>query len=132
MKENVTPDYETPFGSDSCNVDNTPNNEVTPYLDPQETTVKSHSKVASKDYEALPRPVEYASATSAYSNIIRKSYINSNMSALECSEVFNVNNTSANDDEEVYADPGYSEADVYACFERKRFHMIKADDVRYL
>ena len=101
-------------------------------MDPQETTAKSHSKAASKDYEPLPRPAEYATATSAYSNIIRESYINSDMSALECSEVFNVYSATANDDEEVYLDPGHSEADVYACFERKRFHKIKADDVRYL
>ena len=105
---------------------------MTPYLDPQETTAKSHSKVSSKDYEPLPRPAEYATAIGAYSNIIRESYINSDMSALECSEAFNAYNTSANDEEEIYLDPGYSEADVYACFEKKRFHKIKADNVRYL
>ena len=105
---------------------------MTPYLNPQETTAKSHSKIASKDYEPLPRPAEYATEIGAYSNIIRESYVSSHMSALECSEVFNVYNTSANDEEEIYLDPGHSEADVYACFERKRFHKIKADDVRYL
>ena len=103
---------------------------MAPYLDPQETTTKSHSNIANNDYELLPRPAEYATAIGAYSNIMRESYINYDMSPLECSEVFNVNYTSTNDDEEIYADPGYSEADVYACFERKRFHKIKTDDIR--
>ena len=128
--QDVVSDYETPFDHDICKNNNTPNYEVTPYLDPQETTAKSHSKVACSDYEPLPRPAEYATAIGTYSNIMRESYINYDMSALECSEVFNVNNTSANDEEDIYADPGYSEADVYACFERKRFHKIKTDDVR--
>ena len=126
----MVPDYETPFGPDSRKSNDTPNNEVTPYLDPQETTAKSLSKDTNNDYEPLPRPAEYATAIGAYSNIMRESYINYDMSPLECSEVSNVNYTSANDDEEIYADPGYSEADVYACFERKRFHKIKTDDVR--
>ena len=103
---------------------------MTPYLDPQETIVKSHSKVTNNDYECLPRPAEYATAIGAYSNIMRESYINYDMSALECSEVVNVYNTSTNDEEEVYADPGYSEADVYACFEKKRFRKIRPDDIR--
>ena len=129
--QEVVPDYETPFRSDSCKSNDTPNNEVTPCLDPQETTAKSLPKDTNNDYEPLPRPAEYAIAIGAYSNIMRESYINYDMSPLECSEVFNVNYTSTNDDdEEIYADPGYSEADVYACFERKRFHKIKIDGVR--
>ena len=38
--------------------------------------------------------------------------------------------TTANDEEEIYSDPGHSEADIYACFEKKKFRMIKRNDVR--
>ena len=41
-----------------------------------------------------------------------------------------VHGTTANSEEEIYSDPGYSEADIYACFEKKKFHMIKRNDVR--
>ena len=101
------------------------------YLDLQETTAKSCSRAASKDYESLPKPAEYASALGTYSNIIRESYYINSISVLECSEMFNASSTFTNDDEEVYSDPGHSEAAVYACFERKRFRKIKTDDVRY-
>ena len=37
--------------------------------------------------------------------------------------------TTAND-EEIYSDPGYSEADIYACFEKKKFRMVKRNDIR--
>ena len=49
----------------------------------------------------------------------------------EYSEVDDVDGTTAND-EEIYSDPGHSEADIYACFERKKFRMIKRKDVRYI
>ena len=41
-----------------------------------------------------------------------------------------VDGTTANDEEEIYSDPGYSEADIYACFEKKKFRKIKRKDVR--
>ena len=104
---------------------------MSPCLNLLETADKSCSKAASNDYESLPKPAEYASALGTYSNIIRESYYINSTSMLECSEMFNVSSTSTNDDEEVYSDPGHSEAAVYACFERKRFRKIKTDDVRY-
>ena len=101
-------------------------------MDLQETAAKSCSRAASKDYESLPKPAEYASALGTYSNIIRESYYINSINVLECSEMFNVSSTfTDDDDEEVYSDPGHSEAAVYACFERKRFRKIKTDDVRY-
>ena len=48
----------------------------------------------------------------------------------EYSEVGNVDSTTANDEEEIYSDPGHSVADIYACFEKKRFRMIKINNVR--
>ena len=35
-----------------------------------------------------------------------------------------------NDEEEIYSDPGHCVADIYACFEKKKFRMIKRNDVR--
>ena len=46
------------------------------------------------------------------------------------SEVEDVDGTTANDQEEIYSDPGYSEADIYACFERKKLSIIQRCDVR--
>ena len=48
----------------------------------------------------------------------------------EYSEVGNVDGTTGDDEEEIYSDPGHSEADIYACFEKKKFCMIKRNDVR--
>ena len=33
--------------------------------------------------------------------------------------------------EEIYSDPGHSEADIYSCFEKKKFRMIKRNDIRW-
>lgn len=125
--QNAVPNYETPFGSDS-HKDNSTRNEVTPYLVPQVATAKNHSKVASRDYESLPNSDEYASAVCVYYNLMRTSATN-NSSSLEYSEIFA---TSTNDEEEVYSDPGHSEAEVFACFEKKRFCKIKINEVRYV
>ena len=46
------------------------------------------------------------------------------------SEVEDADGTTANDEEEIYSDPGHSEADVYACFEKKKFRKIKRNDIR--
>ena len=47
----------------------------------------------------------------------------------EYSEIGNVDGTAAND-EEIYSDPGHSQKDIYAFFEKKRLRMIKRSDVR--
>ena len=60
-----------------------------------------------------------------------ESVINEDIRGLDYSKVSDVDTASINDQEEVYSDPGYSEADVYACFEKKRFRKIKIDDIRY-
>ena len=48
----------------------------------------------------------------------------------EYSEIGNVDGTAANDEEEIYSDPGHSEEDICACFEKKKLQMIKRSDVR--
>lgn len=72
-----------------------------------------------KDYKALQ---SYAKAQETYSNL-EKSFTYDYAKTLERSEVLS---------EEIYSDPGLSEADIYACFERKKFHIIKNRDIRYV
>ena len=48
----------------------------------------------------------------------------------EYSEVEDVDGTTANDEEEIYYDPGYCEAEIYACFERKKLSINQRSDVR--
>lgn len=105
--------------------------EVTPYLAPQETMAKSRSNVVRKDYEPLPNSTEYASAICVYYSLLRESVTDNDVSALRHSEVPSVNITSTDDEDDVYSDPGHSEAAVHACFEKKRFRKIKRDDIRY-
>ena len=50
----------------------------------------------------------------------------------EYSEVGNPDEATVNDEEEIYSDPGHSKEDIYACFEKKKFRMIKRNDVRYV
>ena len=90
-----------------------------------------YSKVAGNDYEAIHNPDEYASAVQVYSNYVRKSTSNDDTIVSEYSEVDDADSTTANDEEEIYSDPGHSEADIYVCFEKKKFRMIKRDDVRW-
>ena len=35
-----------------------------------------------------------------------------------------------NDEEDIYSDPGHSKEDIYDCFEKKKFRMIKRNDVK--
>ena len=67
-----------------------------------------------------------------YSNTVRDSINYDDTTMPEYSEVDDVDGTTANDEEEIYSDPGHSEADIYACFERKKFRMITRKDVRYI
>ena len=96
-----------------------------PYSD---TTGKSYSKV---DYEAIRNPDDYASAAQVYSNYISKSTNYDDTIVSEYSEVEDADGTTANDEEEIYSDPGHSEADIYVCFEKKKFRIIKRNDVRW-
>ena len=74
------------------------------------------------NYSALQNPPNYATAQEVYSNL-EKSFTYDYARALECSEV-------STNIEEIYLDPGHSKADIYACFERKKFRIIKNRDVR--
>ena len=67
-------------------------------------------------------PSTCATASRSYSNV-EKSFTHDYARALECSEV-------STNVEEKYFDPGHSKADIYACFERKKIHIIKNKDVR--
>ena len=62
---------------------------------------------------------------------MRESLINEDIGGLDYAEISNIDPAATNDEEEVFSDPGHSEADVYACLERKKFRKIKIDDVRY-
>ena len=88
--------------------------------------------MACNDYEAIQNPDDYATAVRVYSNIVKDSTSYDDTIISEYSEVDDVDNTMANNEEEIYSDPGHSEADIYACFERKKFRMIKRNDVRYV
>ena len=126
FEQNSIPNYETPFSSN----DNSRSNEVAPYSVPQDAISKDPAKVKNNDYEPLPDSADYASALCVYVNTMRDSVIK-DVRGLDYSEVSNVDTVSTNDEEDVYSDPGHSEADVYACFEKKKFRKIKIDDVRY-
>ena len=93
---------------------------------------KSHSRFAGNDYEAILHHSEYASAVHVYSNTVRESTAYDDSLISECSAVGNPDEPTVNDEEEIYSDPGHSKEDIYACFEKKKFCMIKRNDVRYL
>ena len=48
----------------------------------------------------------------------------------EYSEIGSPDDATVNDEEEIYSDPGHSKEDIYACFEKKKFRMIKRNDVK--
>ena len=95
---------------------------------------KNYSKIACNDYEAIEDPDEYGSAVHVYSNTITVGVsVNYDDTIMpEYSEVDDVDGTTVTDEEEIYSDPGHSEADIYVCFEKKKFRMIKRKDVRYI
>ena len=62
---------------------------------------------------------------------MRESLINEDISGLDYAEVSDIDPAATNDEDEIFSDPGHSEADVYACLEKKRFRKIKTDDIRY-
>ena len=70
------------------------------------------------------------SEAQVYSNYISKSTNYDDTIVSQYSKVGDADGTTANDEEEIYSDPGHSEADIYACFEKKKFRMIKRNDVR--
>ena len=123
--QNRVSDYETPLSTVGYEDSKGPN----PY---SVTKGKNYSKVAGNDYEAIHNTDEYASALQVYSNNVRESTNNDDTIVSEYSEVEDADSTTANDEEEIYSDPGHSEADIYACFEQKKFRMIKRDAVRWV
>jgi len=90
----------------------------------QQSMGKDRPKLACNDYIALQNPSSYLAAQKSYSNL-EKSFTYDYARTLECSEV-------STNVEEIYLDPGHSEVDIYACFERKKFCIIKNRDVRYV
>ena len=92
--------------------------------------MKNYSKITCNDYEAVEDPNECASAVLVYSNTVGDSISYGDTTMLEYSEVEDVDGTTANDEEEIYSDPGYSEAEIFACFERKKLSIIQRSDVR--
>ena len=117
--QKVVPEYEFPSGSYNTKEPNNSN-----------TLRKKYSKIVCNDYEAVEDPDEYASAVCVYSNTIGDSTNYDDTIIPEHNEVDDVDGTTANDDEELYSDPGYSETDIYACFERKKLSIIQRSDVR--
>ena len=120
VQQNVVSDYELPSGSYGHKNDKESNN--------SDTLGKNYSKIACNDYEAIQNPDE--SVVRVYSNTIRDSTNYDDTIISEYSELEDVDNNTANDEEEIYSDPGHSEADIYTYFEKKRFRMIKRNDVR--
>ena len=88
--------------------------------------------MACNDYEAIQNPDDYASAVCVYSNTFEGSINYDDPKMPEYSEVEDVDGTTANDEEEIYSDPGHSKKDIYACFERKKLSMIERNDIRYV
>ena len=122
-QQNVISDYELPSGSYGHENDEEPNN--------SDTVGKIYySKVAGSDYEAIQNPDDYAAAVRVYANTVKDSTSYDDTIISEYSELEDIDNTTANDEEEIYSDPGHSESDIYACFERKKFRMIKRNDIR--
>ena len=122
VQQNVVSNYEFPSDSYGHKNDKESKN--------SDTLGKNYSKITCNDYEAIQNADEYASAVRVYSNTVKDSTSYDDTIESEYSEIEDVDNTTTNDEEEIYSDPGHSEADIYACFERKRFRMIKRNDVR--
>ena len=84
---------------------------------------KDSPKLACNDYTTdLHNPYAYATTLESHSNL-EKSFTYNYASELEHSEV-------STNVEEIYLDPGHSEADIYACFEKQKVHIIINKDVR--
>ena len=88
----------------------------------QNTISKDATKLPCGDYFALKNPHYYTTAEEIYSNL-EKSITYDYARPMGYSEV----SVSV---EESYLDPGHSKADIFACFDRKKFHIIKNKDVR--
>ena len=115
-QQNVVPEYD--FPSDSYN-NKEPN-----------TLGKNYSKIACNDYEAIKNPEDYAAAILVYSDTVKGSITYDDANMPEYSEVEDIDGTTSDDQEEIYSDPGHCEADIYACFERKKLSVIEKNDVR--
>ena len=93
-----------------------------PYSD---SAGKSCSRFACNDYETAPNLTEYETAIQLYSNTMRESTAYNDSIISEYSVI-----TVATNEEEIYSDPGHSKEDIYACFEKKKFRIIKRNDIR--
>ena len=98
---------------------------MSPYSD---STGKNYSRFACNDYEVAPKMAEYETAIQLYSNNMRESNAFDDSRISEYSEVADA--ITASDGEEIYSDPGHCKEDIYACFEKKKFCIIKRNDVR--
>ena len=101
-----------------------------PYLTPRQNSndITDHSK---DDYEPIPNPSDYAPALRVYSNSLTRTVIYDNAKVVQYSKILHQNPAAA-DDEEIYSDPGHSERDIYDYFKKKKFHIIKKDNVRFV
>ena len=119
FKQNVVSEYEAPFNKNSKE-----SNGMS--LHSKDSTGKSHSRFASNDYEAIINHAEYQTAVNFYSSNTRSSTFFNDSIISEYSEITGV----TNNEEEIYSNPGYSKEDVYTCFEKKKFCMVKRSDIR--
>jgi len=94
-------------------------------LHSKDSTGKSYSRFSCNDYEAAPNLAIYETSMQLYYNTTRTSTTYNESISSEYSEI-----TDATDEEEIYSDPGHSKEDIYACFEKKKFRMIKRNDIR--
>lgn len=101
-----------------------------PYLSPHSTGdgSRDYSSIAGNDYEPIPNPSDYASALQVYSNAVRRTIEYDNAKVIQYSKILHKN--PAIIDEDVYSDPGHSEADIYNYFKKKKFQVIKRNSVR--
>ena len=83
------------------------------------------------DYEPIQSPESYGSAAHVYYNCVRGSIGYDDTAMPEYSNLRSTN-SSVNDEEEVYLDPGCSLTDIYGCLERKKTCIIKNSDIRYI
>ena len=89
------------------------------------TISKDRPKLTCNDYEFLKETADYEEALHTYANISSipaAEYL----STSEYDEVPNSDST----DEEIYIDPGHSEADICTCFKTKKDYLIDKSDIR--
>ena len=129
FQQNSVPNYETLFSSKDCQ-DSSRSNEAAPYSVPQDAISRNPAKVKSNLFQ-IRLIVHQHYMSIVYVNTMKETVVSEDVRGLDYSEISNVDIVSTNNEEDVYADPGHSEAAVYACFEKKRFRKIKIDDVKF-